>query len=204
MKIKAILQAVDAYEQETGKSDRAISLEIGMSESAIRNWRRRLEAGEKDASIGANALVRLAKVLNVDPADFTEIQPPPASGFEESYAVAWEPQKAFQVEDVMKSLAPKAKSPCPFKLTRDAPAFNLSKGDILILDLNSSAKTGDIVLANRVDPNTGSAETLLGRYLPPYISPPNASEKPQLVDSNLISVMGPVVASFRPDANSAS
>lgn len=59
-------ERLDAMAAETGKrlSDRALSLQAGLSADAVRNWRRSAKAG-KDAGTNAGSLRQIASTLGV-------------------------------------------------------------------------------------------------------------------------------------------
>ncbi|MBL4820387.1 MAG: helix-turn-helix transcriptional regulator [Gammaproteobacteria bacterium] len=72
-------------------------------------------------------------------------------------------------------------------------------GDILLVDLNKEAQTGDVVCAQSLD-NRGGAETIFRTFEPPFLvaaSMETALHKPLLIDDDRTTVMGTVVGSVR-------
>jgi DNA-binding phage protein len=73
-------------------------------------------------------------------------------------------------------------------------------GDVLLADSATRARPGDVVVAQHID-GTGTAETLLRVYDPPYLlTDPverNLRRKPLLVDGERVSIWGVVVKTLR-------
>lgn len=65
MNLQEILERIDFCEERRGISDNALSLQAGMSRDGIRNWRRRVQAGEEAAGANIYALSRIARELDV-------------------------------------------------------------------------------------------------------------------------------------------
>ncbi len=193
MKLRDILQSVDAYKERTGESDAAISRRLGKSSSLIRNWRKRVDAGDSDASASADTIGKLDAL--VGGLGLTDRQPKIVKGFGEAALAPWIP-KTTDKDLLLKMLAPDAQHPSAFLLSDSIPELFYRAGDVLVIDLRRPPESGETVIANRVDLDTGTAVTLIGRLLPPYIAPPSANMAPVLIDST-ISVMGPVISSFR-------
>lgn len=60
-----ILSRIKERRDELGLSEGAVSIQAGLSRDGIRNWRRRVEAGEDAAGATVNALEGVARVLRV-------------------------------------------------------------------------------------------------------------------------------------------
>lgn len=74
-------------------------------------------------------------------------------------------------------------------------------GDILIIDQNRRPKTGDVVLATITDLVTGSAETVLRIFQPPFLVTHSAKLgacQPEAVDENRVVIMGVRAGLIRP------
>ncbi len=65
MELRDILTRITKCQERLGLSDNALSQRAGMSRDGIRNWRRRLDAGEDAAGATIGALSGIAKVLGV-------------------------------------------------------------------------------------------------------------------------------------------
>lgn len=187
-----------------GLSQTALSLEAGLSKNVVQL----IESGETKSPSVANAQA-LAKRLGVSIGYLTEgeARNEPAPGFAESSVRSWElprhqgqrPDLIDSTQRLIRTLAPAARTPSTFRLGRSHPSFALLDGDILIIDQGTKPATGDLVVAQVVDFQTGTGATGLRRYFPPYLLPDSvsASDEVLLADGQRTSVMGPVVASFR-------
>lgn len=74
-------------------------------------------------------------------------------------------------------------------------------GDILMIDQNRRPRSGDIVCAQLTDLVTGSVETVMRRYDPPYIVTHSAKmgpARPEPVDDERVIVMGVSIGVIRP------
>lgn len=74
-------------------------------------------------------------------------------------------------------------------------------GDILIVDLNKRAKSGDIVLAKIDDHVSAPAETVVRLYHAPFImshSQRLGPQRPEQVDDDRVSITGTIVGTIRP------
>lgn len=118
------------------------------------------------------------------------------AGFAETELTPWEGPRLNDAPDPVAALAPRAQHPSAYLLSRAAPGFSLLAGDVVILDLNASAKSGDLVVAQVIDTDIGAADTVLRRYLPPYLVTATA-EPGEITDRDDVVIKGPVVASFR-------
>ena len=65
MALKDILERIAARRSEVGLSEGQVALQAGLSRDGIRNWRRRVDAGEDAAGATVNALAGVARVLGV-------------------------------------------------------------------------------------------------------------------------------------------
>lgn len=77
------------------------------------------------------------------------------------------------------------------------PGLALLAKDVLVADLRAtSPATGDIVIVQIIDPDTGEAETRLRRYMPPYLTDGTAGDLTQ-IDPDHTTIMGTVRATLR-------
>lgn len=65
MALSDILSRIAVRREKLGLSEGAVSLQAGLSRDGIRNWRRRVEAGEDAAGATINALAGVARALRV-------------------------------------------------------------------------------------------------------------------------------------------
>lgn len=151
---------------------------------------------------------RIAAALGVTPGYIIDGETDPAgpSGFGESELAAWEPKRSGQRPDhhdrlmrVPAALAPNAGHLATQRLTHDLPGFNFEAGDVLVIDIKALPQTGDLVMATVADFQTGTAHTILRRYVPPYLVPGDSSRSSDVVvvDNARTVISGKVVASFR-------
>jgi transcriptional regulator with XRE-family HTH domain len=73
-------------------------------------------------------------------------------------------------------------------------------GDILIIDQNLRAKTGDIVLAQIIDPVAGTADTVTRLYQAPFIMTHSmrlGPGRPEQVDDDRVSIAGVRIGQVR-------
>jgi len=73
-------------------------------------------------------------------------------------------------------------------------------GDILLIDRNKRPKAADVVCAQVTDLATGSTQTVLRRYEPPFIVAHSAKmgpQRPELVDDERVTIIGVENGLFR-------
>jgi transcriptional regulator with XRE-family HTH domain len=74
-------------------------------------------------------------------------------------------------------------------------------GDVLLIDRNKRPKPGDVVCAQLTDLSTGSMETVMRRYEPPFITTHSAKigpTRPEAVDDNRVVILGVEAGLIRP------
>ncbi|WP_180572375.1 hypothetical protein [Agrobacterium vitis] len=79
-------------------------------------------------------------------------------------------------------------------------ALGIFPGDVLLVDQNKRAKTGDIVLAQLIDHSLGTADTVVRLYQAPFITTHSmrlGPQRPEQVDDDRVSIVGVVVGSLR-------
>lgn len=183
---------------KSGRSQRDISKAAGLAPGTLNDI---LKNRRRSPSV--ENLKALAGVLGVSAAWLVDGQGDNSRGFSESELSAWTaPARSGQKPDLdhtrlARLLAPDARNATTMSLNIDAPACGLVSGDIIVIDIKSPAKTGDLVVAQVADLETGEASTVLRRYLPPYLVPVETKGETYMADGVRTSVMGPVAASFR-------
>ncbi|TPW33219.1 hypothetical protein FJU08_01245 [Martelella alba] len=73
-------------------------------------------------------------------------------------------------------------------------------GDVVIIDQNRRAKSGDIVIAQIVDPVRGIAETVMRLYQAPFITTHSmrlGPQRPEQVDDDRVSIAGTAIGVIR-------
>lgn len=137
-------------------------------------------------------LQRMADVLDVALADLIETPPP---GFADA-AVPFEPGTSRE-RSALLFLKTLGRQVTPYKLKSHAPALSLLMEDLLAVDLSRRPKTGDVVIATRID-EANSAQSFVARLFGEWLQLGDPSEPPlQITDSGEISVLGTVVGSLR-------
>jgi hypothetical protein len=74
-------------------------------------------------------------------------------------------------------------------------------GDVVIVNLNETARAEDVVCAQVYDWSGGKAETVMRIYSPPYLvsaSTDSSFIKPLVVDNDIVVIKGVIVHSMRP------
>jgi len=189
--------------QRAGRSHREISKAAGLSPSFVSD----LLADESFPR--ADKLRALAHALGVSAGWLLEghVSNTP-TGLAEDQAEPWQlpagsgqrPDVGIARRQVIRALAPHARSPETYRMSVTAAAFGLLKDDVLIVDLKGGdPKPGEIVLATVADLSSGAATTIVRRYMPPYLvsADPKENETPLVADGARTVIMGRVVASVR-------
>ncbi|MEO2037248.1 MAG: hypothetical protein ABGW90_00890 [Martelella sp.] len=73
-------------------------------------------------------------------------------------------------------------------------------GDVVLIDQNRRAKTGDIVIAQIIDPVRGTAETVMRLYQAPFITAHSmrlGPQRPEHVDDDRVSIAGTAIGIIR-------
>ena len=128
-----------------------------------------------------------------------------AQGFSENDITPFIPRGGGRTDierDVAKALGMKDEH-CIWQVSSPALALiGYCVGDYIVVDDTKTelAKTGDVVLVQVYDWNSGSAKTLLRRYEPPVVvaaSADPADQRVHIVDRKNVYIAGVVRASFR-------
>jgi lambda repressor-like predicted transcriptional regulator len=105
-----------------------------------------------------------------------------------------------RIDDAVSFLCSNENGLTPWRLnTRALEGMGYLPGDVVIVDLNATADTGDVVVAQV---NQGkSADTIFRIYAKPFVSAcaiDRVARAPLVVDDIHVSICGVVVAMFRP------
>lgn len=115
-----------------------------------------------------------------------------------------EPELVMIPADAGQTFAGEALSPTQGVWSVHTRAIELAgylPGDQVLADSAAPPRPRDVVVAQIVDHRSGTAETVLRVYDPPYLTTetadPAARQKPALVDNDRVAIWGPVVKSLR-------
>lgn len=100
-------------------------------------------------------------------------------------------------------LAPTARHPTAYRIARALPGFALAEGDTLVVELQGKPLPGQLVVTNLANPVTGTAETVVRRYLPPLLLAQDGQTVLQANDER-VGGLWPVLASWRGGADLGS
>lgn len=148
--------------------------------------------------------------ISVDDLGTTTTTAPPAPIIEPTLEI-WQPNAPDDdavtqpnIDQVLLDLAPGARHPSGLRLRNSILSLGLLSGDVVIIDLNTQAQPGDLVVVNALDAAGKCATTLIRRYHPPYLLPGDPLDRTSLLaDGHHCVIMGPVVASFRQHTTAA-
>lgn len=80
-------------------------------------------------------------------------------------------------------------------------------GDLVLVDLNETPRSGDVVVAQVTQSGNGKVETVFRKYEPPFLTCRTTEAsypRPELVDGERVIVMGVVVSAWRKRARNAA
>lgn len=167
------------------------------------SWVSKLENG--DIPLEYEILEETARFLGVPLRDLIPPNGKPSEmpGFSDCIVESWAPKaedeqgaRAFDPA----ALAPGARRPATFRLPHDRAApFGFPRGTVIVVDLALMTDHGHLGVANVVDPETGTAKTVLGRRLDDYLVGPNFANDPTdqtYIDPDQVGAIYPVVAWF--------
>lgn len=153
-----------------------------------------------------DSLAKLAEVLECSVSDLisdeadNEIHA--GAGMSELVS-AWSPRPTLPThtdfEKAIQALFPSARHRGYLRANASIAELHISKGDIIVIDLNPKYGVGDLVAVNAHDPATDKSLTRLCRYVPPYLVETSAelSSTPLLADSDRNAIMGLVLGILR-------
>lgn len=137
-------------------------------------------------------LSRIAKALEVNVPDLFVTDDAEMSGFREPQ-VAPITMTQHDADRLCRALGVTAKHPSFYDLSLSAPAFALTKGDRLAVDLNAKPSPGDLVIATVMDPHNASGSTSVYRWLEQWLLPSDPTETPvKMSDDGAASIVGRV------------
>ena len=202
--MESIADRIRDVRRKQGRSALDVSLAAGVSKNTV--WE--LERDPSRSPSVAN-LRAIAKALGVSEVWLMngERSNSERAGFHESDAAPWtpppakgtRPDQAVDTRVLFKMLAPTARSPATFKLAHSLPDFALMSNDILIVDMNSRAEDGDLVLATATDMQNATQTSIVRRLFKPYLISARLDEANPvlLADGSVVQIRGKVCASFR-------
>lgn len=196
-----------AQQKRAGVTAEDISRELGRDRSVVsRIYVSRQQMTLDQAKVFARVLdVPLEEVLShaglMDPAE----APHAAPGFAESDVAPWKGKgsEAERINATAATLGGGRAGVDVWTVKSLAMAVGgLLPGDQVLVDTHQSerCKAGDIVVAQRYDGQTGTAETVLRRYEPPVLvsaSTDPADGRALVVDGSNVVIRGKVIASWR-------
>lgn len=124
----------------------------------------------------------------------------PLYGLSESMVTPFTPQRdrtRTRFEAAARAIAPDLGRLMLQRVTQTFTDLALLAGDVLICDLAAKPAPGDIVIVNVADEETGTAETIVGRFFPPILSPAGFGD-PIDSTSGQVTIYAVVAGSMRP------
>lgn len=202
-----MIKGLRAILKSRGMTQAALAEATGLSTATISL----MMAGKRGFS--RESLGAIARTLDVDPAELMidqgadqddGLHEPPVPSFEPAHSD--EPALAA----LLAAAAPAAQHPAAYTARRAIPMAAIMAGDLLVIDLNTTARGGDLVLAQLVDPDTSETRAELYRWSPPHLVSLDAmSTDPVLAIENgavgrlWCNIVGPVLAVLRTQVSSA-
>lgn len=170
----------------------------GMAASTLTRW---LNDTSNSVGISQSSLEKVAAYSGFRPQQFPGRA---RSGFSEPDAVPFEQDAMGQPEWVRHAVASarSGRNGIEAWVMKGAAldGIGIMPGDILIIDHNHRAKTGDVVIAQILDFQTGTAETVMRLYQPPFILTHSlrlGPQRPEQVDEERVSIVGTMVGVIR-------
>ncbi len=189
--------------QKTGKSYTYIAREAGIATSTLT---RHVNDPDYPHTLSTQTIAKIASKFGVSPPNAFDVTAEPnsghGSGFSESEAVPYEPKgRGSDIRAAVDALIANRRGCDPWELrTRALELAGYLPGDIVIVDLNETPRTGDVVCAQVYDWERGGAETIWRIYEEPYLvaaSGERLHRRPLLVDRRNVVVKGVVRGLFR-------
>lgn len=176
--------ALRRYLQAERGRQRRLAEQLEINESHLSN----IATGKKSAS--TEILRRIAELTGIDPAELLGADMPP--GLSEQVTPYIPPRVASETTlDAI--IAPQVRSRTMVKVNTGAPGFGIHAGDLLVIDMRSAARPGDIVQGAVIDGDF--VETRILRYLPPFLISDDAAEPP--IPEASVRIQGPVAGLMR-------
>ena len=176
------------------------------SRDLIRNWRRAVKNGTP-LNVKHASLVAVAKALDVTVdwliQEESWVQESPSHrGFSDT-ATPYEFSRPTATRDaphpILSSLYGMDITPAAYMIGEDMPGFSIQAGDVVVVDMSRLPEPGEVAIVRIIDEASGESETILRRYLPPYLVGGGNSLKddPMPMDKPGVTVRFPVVGSMR-------
>lgn len=209
MDLSAVLRRIAERGAALSLSESAISGRAG-SKDMIRNWRRSVESGTP-LNVKLASLDAVARELGVTTewlirGEGPQERPgrPPAdraSGFSDQAVPFTFPVRPADPQGPQPALAAVfgPGSLAGYRIAVDLPAFSLCAGDVLVADMSRLPTTGELAVARLIDEGDGTAQTLVVRYLPPFLPGGRLASDANLwrIDQPGMTVRFPVIGSIR-------
>lgn len=152
--------------------------------------------GKKVPSLAV--LTRMADWLEVPVSalfDSGAAEPDRSQGFGEPAATPFAAPRS--VTDLIQRAMPGTRTFATYQMGRAVLGFGLLPRDILVVDLGRRPTDGDVVLANRVDQELGTAETMIARLSHGLLLADQPLENPLPSDADDVAVLGVIAGSLR-------
>lgn len=197
-------------------SDAAISRAATGSADTIRNWRRAVKSSREfeantrtyrqvaewlDQHEAAERAMPATPDMPAPPvAGRATVLPAATPGFSAPATMWLGPMRPAQCDlGVAAALVPDLTRPHFFTVLRPIEAYHFDTGDVLIVDMITPPRRGDMIIARRLDDPDGQ-ERIVGLCAPPYVhaAVTNAVDPVALRIGQGLAIDGRIVASFRP------
>ena len=174
MNAAAIIARIEQRIAELGLSARAASIKAGLSPDGIRNWQRRLTTDPEGVGITVDALHAVAVALGVEfiwlaegrtfprTADTAPGMAEDAQPFTHAIPPDADPIRALYADRARNASI-------THRAAMDLPGFGIGTGDLIVCDLSRLPAPGEVAIAVAIDSDTGTAQTLIRRYAPPFL-----------------------------------
>lgn len=193
--VKKPLQHLGALLKERGMTQAELSRQTDLSPGQLSL----MISGQRGYS--RESINRIAAALKVSPAEILQEDARATPIRSDAEAGSGETQL---LPDILRALAPDASAPAIYVSGRAIPGANISTGDQLIVDLKRTARLGDLVLAQVVDPDTSASMAVIRRWIDPHLVETGvSSDAPVITISNgqfehyWCNILGPIIAVIR-------
>ena len=185
---------------ELGRSAASVSREANLSTRFAQNI-----LDGKVVSPRTDNLIRLADALNVSLSDLlAEDQGDGCASrslneFQDD-AAPYDPKPGTdELSRVIKDLFPQRGTLGCFRIRRDLAPLMLARNDLIVCNLSENPSAGQLVTVNSVDPDTTISQTLIRRYVPPYLIEVThqRTREPDVLDNHRNAIVGTIIGAIR-------
>lgn len=188
---------VRAVLDHTHWSVNRLAQEAGVSQSTIAKF---LNDPDNAATLNSNSVDKIARVSPIAPYNTEPVLQMRGLSEHEAEPFTGYPGDEY-IESAINAMKLRRNSVDPWTIrSRALELAGYLPGDVVMVDLNMQPKEGDVVCAQIYD-RSGKAETVFRIFERPFLVAATNDRghfKPQIVDNDLIAVLGVVVASVRP------